>query len=133
MGIARPRDDKAATIRRMLEFSGHEAICNDAQKIESHQLNQGEDSVKMSSSDIPSLQCEQDINSKNEISVTDRRHNPADWIFNLPPSLKGLYENQKKLGPKQSHSVFSSGTSPLREVVVQMHSRVGAVVKFLPA
>lgn len=131
MGIARPRDDKAATIRRMLEHSEAKPSYSDSQKIESHQLNQGDGSIKMISTDISCSNCDQDSNLKSESCVTIKRHCP-DWICNLPSSLQGLYENQKNLSPKQSHSVFSSCTSPLRDVVVQMHNRIGAVIKFLP-
>jgi hypothetical protein len=131
MGIARPRDDKAATIRRMLEHSEAKLLYSDSQNIESQELNQEDGSIKMISTDISCSKCDQDSNLKSESSVTIKRHCP-DWICNLPPSLQGLYESQKNLSPKQSHSVFSSGTSPLRDVVVQMHSRIGAVIKFLP-
>ena len=133
MGIPRPRDDKAATIRRMLDFSESKLSCTDVQKSEPNELNLGDDSIKMSSSGISSSEYKQDSSSKNECSATDRRLHSAKWICNLPPSLKGLYEKQKNLGPKQSHSVLSCTTSPLREVVVQMHNRVGAVIKFIPA
>jgi hypothetical protein len=131
MGIARPRDDKAATIRRMLEHSEAKPLYSDSHKIESDELSQGDGSIKMISNDVSFSMCDQDSNLKSESSVTIQRHCP-DWICNLPPSLQGLYESQKNLSPKQSHSVFSSGTSPLRDVVVQMHNRVGAVIKFLP-
>lgn len=134
MGFARPRDDKAGTIRRMLDFAESKFMSeSDTLNCDSHQLNQGEVSVMTSLGNITSCKCEQDSSTKNESSITDRRHHPADWIRNLPHSLRGVYENQKKLGPKQSHSVLACATSPLREVVVQMHRRVGAVIKYLPA
>lgn len=133
MGLARPRDDKAGTIRRMLDFSEGKPISSDGQKCGYHQQNQGEVSVVTSLGNITSSKCEQDSSMKNESSITDKRHHPADWICNLPHSLRGVYENQKRLGPKQSHRVLACATSPLREVVIQMHNRVGAVIKYLPA
>ena len=118
----------------MLDFSEGKPISeSDTSNCDYHQLNQGEDSVLTTLGNITSMKCEQDSSTKNGSSITDRRHHPADWVCNLPHSLRGVYENQKKLGPKQSHSVFACATSPLREVVVQMHKRVGAVIKYLPA
>ena len=133
MGLARPRDDKAGTIRRMLDFSEGKPISSDTHKCDSHHLNQGEVSVMTSLGNVTSCKCEQDSSTMKGSSITDRQHHPADWICNLPHSLRGVYENQKKLGPKQSHSVIACATSPLRDVVVQMHNRVGAVIKYLPA
>jgi hypothetical protein len=48
----------------------------------------------------------------------------------MPPTLLGLYEEQKK---RRASDVVALplGTFPLRELVVQMHSREGAIIKQL--
>ena len=135
MGITRPRDDKAATIRKMLEITYG---CNSAVKepwgtvernesddvsschhVEYRGLSQEEalDCIKIDSTEI-----REEYTSKNE--------HPA-WVMNLPVSLRGMYEGQKDHWVQKKCLLPSLVTSPLREVVVQMHNREGAIVKYL--
>lgn len=60
-----------------------------------------------------------------------RKESCSEWVKNLPRSLRGIYEEQKLRRENNLPSPPSLGTSCLRDVVVQMHNREGAVIKYL--
>ena len=154
MGIPRPRGDKAATIRKMLELS-YGGNCDEelpSDSAESSVINDGEemssgdeetwlsgsgtdyDSERTSDTAVSSL-----LTSKSDSIIVDdvsfeypnKGKKQPEWVQNLPDTLKGMYEDQKKQRVKHQRILPCLATSPLREVVVQMHEREGAIVKYL--
>ena len=158
MGISRPRDDKAATIRKMLELSsGHDSDSEvdtpwdiKERLSEGDELSSGDEGIYQSTSEksdsgsekasdgsVLSLQgrgtkCTSTDSASCDSSKSSRRGGEMpNWVKNIPGTLKGMYEDQKKLKVKQQQIPQCLGTSPLRDVVVQMHKREGAIIKYL--
>jgi hypothetical protein len=165
MDISRPRDDKAATLGKMLDYhrgriadEKEEEIGDDGQESQQHEhghyfeLQDSEtesDQSNTTASDYEGTTDTAASSSKTngtsettsctlsapsskdnrQKSVRNSKRQP-EWVKSMPPTLLGLYEVQKSR--KISDDVTSPlGTSPLRELVVQMHNREGAVIKQL--
>jgi hypothetical protein len=70
-----------------------------------------------------------DCNCENTSKILGNVSQP-EWFRNLPKSLIGIYEGLQRQSPP-TQNFLSLGTFPLRELVVQMHNREGAVIKQL--
>lgn len=148
MKIARPRVDKAATIRKMIEltFSDADDLNVPWSRTDEHCRYRTTETINDNEACVGSLaECTKGIEnlpiSCNRIkkieSVADvsissiRKRTCPDWIANLPLSLRGIYEEQKKMWDRRKPALPCLGTSHLRDVVIQMHSRDGAIIKYL--
>ena len=143
MNIPRPRGDKAATIRQMLVSSfGCDTegdVPRDTMRAselveldDSHSTVEGthrfipsDSALSISTGNICSA-----INDSSSPSSTMIAATEPEWVMNLPKSLRGMYEDEKERKVKHE-KLPCLVTSPLREVVVQMHKREGAVIKYL--
>ena len=146
MNIPRPRGDKAATIRQMLVTSfGYDAEENvPFDTLRARKLVESEDlpsTVKATHHFTPSDShgAAQSISTRNTSSAINDGTSPSgtsaeamqpEWVINLPKSLREMYEDEKERKVKHE-KLPCLVTSPLREVVVQMHKREGAVIKYL--
>ena len=146
MNIPRPRGDKAATIRQMLVKSfgcdtEGDIPCDTirASKLvesdDSHSTVEGTHRFTPSDSNGSVLSISTGnicsaINDSSSPSSTKIAATEPEWVMNLPKSLRGMYEDEKERKVKHEN-LPCLVTSPLREVVVQMHKREGAVIKYL--
>jgi len=86
--------------------------------------------LPISNDETPDSNCEnRKIVCMNTNNILGNVSQP-EWFRNLPKSLIGIYEGLQRQSPP-THSFLSLGTFPLRELVVQMHNREGAIIKQL--
>lgn len=152
MNIPRPRGDKAATIRKMLEISfGCDAEGDiPSNKMGVSKLDEGDDLPRIDGLVTRSISGDSDSENSCDSAVSSLLNcdtlsatfiSPSsvssnsevmqpEWVINLPDSLRGMFEDQKQRKIKRE-DVSCLITSPLREVVVQMHKREGAIIKYL--
>lgn len=139
MKILCPQVDKAATIREMIEvtYSDTEIVdvpwdtTNERSQLRTEMILSGEEEHTGIIS-VRSCSDTESIGSTTDVPVTPTRKQICpDWVKNLPHSLRGIYEEQKRRRDRKEPSPLCSGTSHLRDIVVQMHNREGAIIKYL--
>lgn len=135
MKIACPQVDKAATIREMIEFTYLDTEIIDVPWDSAKERDYCRTYV-ISGDETGHTEASFDdtesVESAIEVLVTlSRKESCPDWVKNLPRSLRGIYEDQKQRRENNLPSPPSLGTSHLRDVVVQMHNREGAIIKYL--
>jgi hypothetical protein len=145
MDVVRPMVDKAALIRAMigLTYSNTEIVDVpwDSTSEQSHfppELisSDEEGHTAIVSERTRSIEASSDgtesIGRNTVVPLTpSRKQSCPDWVKNLPWSLRGIYEEEKLRRDLSKPSPTCSGTSHLRDVVVQMHNREGAIKKYL--
>jgi hypothetical protein len=145
MDVVHRQVDKAATIREMIDltYSGTEIVDVpwDGTNEHSHccpEIISSDDEERTGalSESTRIIEASSDgkdsIGTKTVVPLSLRRMQTCpDWVNNLPCSLRGIYEEEKQRRDRNEPPPACSGTSHLRDVVVQMHDREGAIKKYL--